>query len=361
MKDLIIHAPINDTSIGNVSIALLRELYNTNIDISLFPVSDVIQLDVYDDLDNEFVNWLHSSFEHRFKKLSKNTPSLQVWHINGSEKKISNKNFLYTFHETNKPTISELNICKLHEKVIFSSTFSRDLFSKCGLSNSLYVPIGLDECFKTTERKFSNDITHFGLMGKFEKRKNTAQILRCWANKFGNNPNFQLSCAIVNRFMDGGKLNEEIGNALNKKIYHNINFLPFLPQNSDVNTLINSIDIDLTGLSGGEGWNIPSFTATCLGKWSCVSNCTSHKDWATESNSILVEPNGFFDVEDGIFFKDGAEFNQGEFNSLSDETIYNAFDRALERKNQKNTEGMELTNTFNYKKSVESILDIINI
>ena len=42
---------------------------------------------------------------------------------------------------------------------------------------------------------------------------------------------------------------------------------------SKVNILINNIDIDLSGLSNGEGWNLPAFNATALGKWSIVSNC----------------------------------------------------------------------------------------
>lgn len=359
MKDLIVQVPINDTSIGNVSIAFLRELYELDINISLFPVSDLVNIDVYDDLDQGFINWMNNSFENRFKSLKRDTPSLQVWHINGSEKRISNNNFLYTFHETDKPTLSERNICNIHKKVIFSSKFSKDLFSSIGVKNCESVPLGLDKCFNIKEKKFGNHVKHFGLMGKFEKRKNTSLILEAWAEKFGNNPDFQLSCAVINRFIDSGKLNQLIGTALKGKTYSNINFLPFLPKNSDVNTLINSIDIDLTGLSGGEGWNIPAFTSTCLGKWSCVTNCTSHKDWANESNCILIEPEGTFNSDDGIFFKEGAEFNQGNFNSISKESINNAFDTAIEKSRKTNDLGMKLIDKFNYKKSIESILDII--
>ena len=59
MKDLIVQVPINDTSIGNVSIAFLRELYELDINISLFPVSDLVNIDVYDDLDQGFINWMN--------------------------------------------------------------------------------------------------------------------------------------------------------------------------------------------------------------------------------------------------------------------------------------------------------------
>ena len=84
-------------------------------------------------------------------------------------------------------------------------------------------------------------------------------------------------------------MNQAVSQALEGKRYGNINFLPYLKTNSEVNDFLNAIDIDLSGLSGGEGWNLPSFNATALGKWSIVLNATSHTDWATQSNSILVE------------------------------------------------------------------------
>ena len=77
-------------------------------------------------------------------------------------------------------------------------------------------------------------------------------------------------------------MNQIIAQALEGKTYGNINFLPRLGTNSEVNEMLNSIDIDLSGLSGAEGWNLPAFNSTCLGKWSMVLNCTSHKDWAND-------------------------------------------------------------------------------
>jgi hypothetical protein len=35
---------------------------------------------------------------------------------------------------------------------------------------------------------------------KFEKRKHTARILKLWADKYGNNNKYQLTCSITNPF-----------------------------------------------------------------------------------------------------------------------------------------------------------------
>ena len=148
-------------------------------------------------------------------------------------------------------------------------------------------------------------------MGKFEKRKHTAKILKLWAKKYGNNYNYQLSCCITNPFLKKEQLEGMITQALEGKSYGNINFIPFLPQNAQVNDYLNSIDIDIGGVSGAEGWNLPSFNATCLGKWSIVLNETSHKDWANKDNCILVNSLGKEPCYDGKFFVQGGEFNQG--------------------------------------------------
>ena len=122
-----------------------------------------------------------------------------------------------------------------------------------------------------------------------------------------------------------------INDALGGKKYKNINLLPRLKTNSEVNEYLNSIDIDLSGLSGAEGWNLPAFNSTCLGKWSIVLNATSHKDWATKENSILVEPCGEEPCYDGLFFKEGSEFNQGIIYSFSDEDFDKATDEAVKK------------------------------
>jgi hypothetical protein len=150
-----------------------------------------------------------------------------------------------------------------------------------------------------------------------------------------------------------------ITETLEGKNYNNINFLPPLAKNNEVNELLNSIDIDLTGLSGGEGWNLPSFNSTCLGKWSVVLNCTSHKDWATEKNSILIEPSGEMPVADGIFFSQNNEVNQGTFYTWTEEEAISAMETAEQKAGQINSEGQKLAEKMTYAKTTESILSFI--
>lgn len=357
---MIFNAPINNLSFGNVSYNILREYYRNNKDIAIFPISDKVDVSVFDKIDKGMVNWLQNSLNKRYEGFDKRKCSLKIWHINGSESRLARSQALYTFHELDQLTPTEINLLKAQDAIFVSNRYTRDIFESYGLSNVVYAPLGFDEDFKKTGKDYkTEEFVHFGLMGKFEKRKHTAEILRIWAEKFGNNHNYRLTCCINNSFMKKQHLEALISQALGGKRYFNISFLPYLNTNSLMNDFINSIDIDLTGLSGAEGWNLPAFNATCLGKWSVVLNATAHKDWANEENSILVEPNGKIPAYDNLFFKQGLPFNQGNIYSFDEASVKNALDIAVSKAKSVNTNGELLKEEFKYENTYNIIENII--
>lgn len=352
--NLIVEAPLNALSFGNVSYNFLRELYKANVDIALFPIGEP-------DLSSfqpkqEFVNWLQKSISVRFDALSKNLPVLKLWHLNGSDTLRGRNQTLVTFYECNNPTNVEKNIASLQSKVLFSSKYASSQFE-----DSDTFKLGFDEDFKVTGKTYLKDRIHFGICGKFEKRKHTEKIIKTWLKKYGNNNKYLLSCCITNPFFKPEDMQKVIANLLEGKYYSNINFIPWLKTNAEMNEFLNAIDIDLTGMSGGEGWNLPAFNATCLGKWSLVLNTTAHKDWANSDNSILVEPEGEQGAEDGVFFSKENDFNQGTFASFSEETLISAMETAETKVGQFNTSGSLLSQIFTYKTSVEKILSRISL
>jgi len=351
---LLVEAPLNSLSLGNVTINILKELKNKNIEVGLFPVGNV-DVQAYD-LSKDFTDFLQQSIDNRYKFLKKEIPSFRLWHLNGSEDRKTSQQHLFTFYECNQPTNTELALAQLQDTVFFSSRYSQEQFTTKGCDNCYYVPLGFDKTFYNTQKKYLNGVIHFGLMGKFEKRKHTGRIIQAWAKKYGNNNKYQLTCCVTNPFFKPEDMQAVIHGVLEGKRYTNINFLPYLQKNSEVNELLNSIDIDLTGLSGGEGWNLPAFNATCLGKWSIVLNATSHKDWATAENSILVEPEGEFECYDQVFFQKGSEFNQGTFYNWSEASIISAMELAETKVGQINTLGQELGDKMTYSNTVDAIL-----
>ena len=63
-------------------------------------------------------------------------------------------------------------------------------------------------------------------------------------------------------------------------------------------------------MSGAEGWGLPEFQSTAIGKHSVILNATGYKQWANEENSTLVEPSGKQPIYDNTFFKEGSQFNR---------------------------------------------------
>ena len=359
MKKLNFEAPINSLSFGNVSVNFLRLLKQEEIDISLHPIGDQGDFSAFNTIDNNFKQWTSSIAAQRLAKLDKNTPTLKLWHLNGSEKTLGENQYLYTFYELDSPTTEEVNIVKMQKHVFFSSTEAANVFKEKGCTNVSAVPLGFDPDFKEIPKEFDKEVIHFGLIGKFERRKNTQALIQLWLKKYGNNPKYQLTCLTNNPFFNEEQANQATHTALGGMRWSNVNFLPHLKTNSEVNELMNSIDIDLSGLSNGEGWNLPAFNPTALGKWSIVSNCTSHKDWATNENSILVEAAGKQPCYDNFFFREGEQFNQGQYYRLDAQSIIEGFERAEKKVGQINTQGLKLQDKFTYSKSVDAILNKI--
>jgi hypothetical protein len=347
--NLIVEAPLNSLSFGNVSYNLLRELYKSKLDVGLFLIGEP-DLSAFAP-SQDFISWLQTSIKNRYEALSLNLPTLKLWHLNGSDHLRTRNQTLVTFYECNKPTPVELSVSKLQSKVLFSSKFASDQFE-----NSDHFQLGFDEDFHVTNKKYLQDRIHFGISGKFEKRKHTEKIIKTWLKKYGNNNKYLLSCCITNPFFKPEDMQRIIANLLEGKHYSNINFIPWLKTNAEINEFMNAIDIDLTGLSGGEGWNLPAFNATCLGKWSVVLNGTSHKDWANEDNSILIQPNGTQLCEDGVFFKDKGDYNQGTFLTFDEEELISVMEKSETLAGQFNMCGSIMSQKFTYARSLQQIL-----
>jgi hypothetical protein len=347
---IILEAPINSLSFGNVSFNILRAFYKAQEEVNWFPLGGNADLSVFDEKKNlEFYKWLSQSANKANSKIAPDQKTIKIWHLNGSQSRVGSKQLLYTFYELDQPTEQEINLAKFQTKIFFSSSHAAKVFQEFGV-DAEYAPLGFDPDFYVTGKKYlSDEVTHFGLMGKFEKRKHTKKIIQLWLQVFGNNPKYQLSVCCLNPFYSKEEMNALLVDCLEGKRYSNINFISFMEKNHSVNDFLNSIDIDLTGLSGAEGWNLPAFNATCLGKWSIVLNATAHKDWASSENSILIEPNGKEPAYDNKFFLEGAHFNQGYISTWDRDEVAQAMRSACDKKGQKNTNGEALKEIFSYE------------
>ena len=357
-----LHLPINSTSFGQTSTLILRTLFDeikigkrSDDDFSIFPLGPV---DIKtQNPPEDFTSWLSVKFESSIKKHNRQTPTLKLWHLNGGMESLSEKQTLLSFYELDQPTEAEANVVRSNN-TLFSSSYSVENFKNVGAKSS-FVPLAFDDYnFKNTGKTYFTDgRTTFNLCGKFEKRKNHEKIIQSWVKRFGNDRNCFLQCAVYNPFLNQDGNNNSINNALRGNKPFNVNFFPFLEKNSMYNDFLNSADIVL-GMSGGEGWGLPEFTSSCLGKHSVMLNAHSYKDWTPYAGSEMVQPSSKMEAYDGVFFNKGAPFNQGSiFDFNEDQFIFGCEQAILKVKKSKvNENAAQLKALFSKEKFLDNII-----
>jgi len=364
-----LNIPFNSLSFGQTSIAICREIYKRGLSPCVFVIGGGIDLSAQKD-DQDFNLWLQGCVNKSTKLHNRKNPVFKLWHLNSSLESFSEQQLLLTFHETNKVTDDELNIINNQKVCFVSSNYTKYVFEDAGVKNVVYAPLGFDSWnFKKTNKDYlGKDITCWNLGGKRELRKNTDRIAQLWVKKFGNNRQHQLNIACYNPFFrhgDGRILNfEEQKNLFIHQVFGgnkiwNVNFIPYLRTNAEYCDFLNCGQIDLNGLSGLEGFNLPLFQSLCLGKHAVVLDAHVHKDYCNSENSVLIKATKMKDASDGMFFRPGERWNQGQWFDFEDDDAISAMEIVSRKAHTPNPEGEKLKEKFSYSLFVDTILQNI--
>ena len=347
--------PVNTLSFGFCSLNILRELYSRGKSANVFLVQEPPDLGAYN-FQEDFLFWLSNSCANSRAKYKVGDPSFRLWHINGSENSIGEQ-VLFTFHETDTLTKSEINILQNQKSVLVSSKYTKSVFEQHGVKNVVYCPLGFDSNhFKPLNFRKPPGLITFSLFGKWEHRKHTAKVIQSWVKKYGGNNSVVLNIHTYNPFASPEQNQQVLMAALNGNRPPNVNPIPFVKTLKELNEGINAADI-VIDMSGGEGFSLPSFTALCLGKHGVIHNCSAMKDWAAEGGAVLVESKGKTPVYDNVFFRPGQQFNQGNIFSFDEDAFLAGCDAAIAkfRENSVNEAGAKLPEKFSWKACVDTI------
>lgn len=352
-----LHLPINSTSFGQVSTAILREIYSRGIQPRLFLIGEPDFST--QNVDDNFKNWIGESVRKGLMDHDRQTPVFKLWHLSDAKAQVSDHQILLTFHELDQLTPAEINTIKNNFRVLVTSKYSKSVFEKYGIKNTDYMPLFFDSVnFQRKEKKYFNDgRIVFNVGGKFEKRKSHEKIIKTWISRYGNNPNFALQASIYNNFLSPEDNNKIIQYLTGGQKYFNVHFNPFFVQNSLYNDFLNSGDIIIGG-SGAEGFGLPEFTSTALGKHNVLLDAHAYQSWGNEKNSVLFKPNGKIPVFDGVFFHPNTPYNQGNIYSWDEKDFLEACEKSILRVkiNRVNEEGLKLQSEYTVQKTVDQIL-----
>jgi hypothetical protein len=322
---------------------------------NIFPIGNV-ELQAFE-IDKPFFDWLKFCLQKAKSSYSRKNPTIRLWHIFDSERRISDKQILWTAHETDQLTPTEKNIINNTDVVLFTSHYAADIAKANNLQNVGVCPNFFDGLhFKESPTvKRVDEAINFSLIGKFEKRKHTAKILQLWSRMFANNPKYRLNCLINNSFLSEDQFGAAVNEVFQGNIPWNINLLPRQEKNSSVNAIMNASDIDLSGLSGAEGFNLPAFNMLALNKICVVLNAHAHKDFIDNQNVVLVEPSGKEPVYDGMFFVQGNIANQGNMYSFDEFQVQEKVNEAVNLF----LSGKKVNSDLSTKFSVSNTVDIL--
>jgi hypothetical protein len=370
--DIAINVPVNPVSFGQVGFNLLKEAKLAGHNVAFFPISE-IDTSTFD-TDKEMVEWIAKARELAINHHNRNVRAIKLWHLvipdqqrfleeklrlNGSYDSISNNQTFLSFYELDQPSQVELNVARNFDTV-FSSKYTCEVFAERGVQTR-FVPLAFDKlAFKRlTKKYYKDDRIAFCLLGKFEHRKNHVKCIQAWIKRFGNDRNYYLQCAIYNPFFNPQVNMNAFRGATNGKHYWNVNFMQYVPTNAMYNDFLNSNHIVLA-MSGGEGWGLPEFHTVGLGKHAVVLNAHAYKGWANSDNAVLVNALNKVPAYDGIFFKEGLPFNQGNIFSFDDDEFIAGCEAAIKRyqENPVNSAGLKLQDDFTYEKTLQGLINV---
>lgn len=359
MIDTTLNVPINPTSLGQVSICLLREIFESGQDVLIESMTD-IQLE-HENQNQKFFEWIAGCQNSFSFKHSKSNKTLKLWHISQALNFLSDNQALFTFHETDSLTESEINILNQQDKVITSyNDFYKLVYDECDARVfKIFLPFDKYNFKSVKKRETGDNRIVFNLVGKYEPlRKRHDKVISAWIKEFGDNPKYELRCGIANPFYKDDEFKYAIQNVV-KRNYFNVQFLGWIVQNNLYNDFINQGDI-VIGM-GNEAWGLPEFHSVALGKHAVLLDCLGHKEWADSDNACLVKPSGMIPADNDKFFQKGHKFNQGNFYDFNENDFIKSCYDAIGKFNDNpiNDNGIKLQTEFNTKLFLETINTIL--
>jgi autotransporter strand-loop-strand O-heptosyltransferase len=266
----------------------------------------------------------------------------------------------YTMYETTKFPEDFLNQLKSFDQLWIPSQWQKNNlinqdFPECKLK---VVPLGVDGSkFFPIEDKF--DKFTFIIVGRWDARKSTMEMIRCFKDCFSNNENVQLLLLADNPFDIDGLGSTE--NRLRHFDLQNNNIKPIsFTTRQEYISLLQKSHVFLS-CSRAEGWNLPLIEAMACGTVSVYSDCSAQLEFAKklgvsikvlgqESASVYNERQFDKGIVGNYYIPDFKDFS----NSLID--IYNNYDYY---KNISIKESNIIRDNFSWKKAADIAKDNI--
>lgn len=353
MLELNYLSPLNPTSYGLTGSYFLLGLLQRGVKVSLFPIGNPIPT------NQNFQQAIQISIRNS-QKFNKNAPSLRLFHSHSFAERVGSPAIGFTIFELDKLKPVEVhNLSSLD--YIISPTKWQDEVVKSHIPNAktAVVPLGVDtNVFKPIQVDRTNKPFCFLSIGKWEKRKNQALLLKAFDRAFNPQDDVELHL-ICHTFLsqeiqrrNEQQLNEEMRlMTLNNKIrIYQPEFIPF----EQLARIYNYADCGVF-LSAAEGFGLPEIEMMATGKNIIITNCAGHSEFMHDKIGQIIEPNGREKAEDGLFFDGFGEWATFDFDQIV-EALRFAYNNWKDSNNPNN---IEQAKKFSWNQSTDKLVKFI--
>ncbi|TSA55927.1 MAG: glycosyltransferase [Planctomycetaceae bacterium] len=224
---------------------------------------------------------------------------------NSMHKFCGRKRIGYTVWESTLVPKDWINQLRQLDQVWVPSSWGREVFVGNGIPEDCIqvVPEGVDtSIFNPDITKFDeldNGKFKFLVVGKYEERKCTKEIILSFAEEFNREEPVELVLLCHNYFIKDFDIVKEI-EKLNVA-QANIRIIKYVPSLNDVARLYKSCDVFLMP-SRAEGWGLPIMEAMACGLPVITTNYSGQTEFVNEKNAYITEIKGLVDIKDPVFF-----------------------------------------------------------
>ena len=346
-----LQCPINSLGYGVAGYNILKELYNRDSSVSLYPIG------APETQDNVVI-----SAAANVSSLKLHRPHVKIWHQHDLFQRIgSGRHFGFPIFElTEFDEKEKLSLHHCDEIMVCSKWAAQIVENQTGIKSSV-VPLGVDTETFSASKINNSDKTIFFNCGKWEKRKGHDILVECFNKAFSKDDNVELWMMCSNPFIGDNnktwqKFYKESG--LGEKI----RLIPRQQNHSDVARLMNMADCGVFP-ARAEGWNLELLEMMACGKRVIATNYSAHTEFCTPLNSFLVNTPRLETAFDGVFFdgKKGlwAELGQDQKDAIIE---YMREIHSLKQSGQLgvNTHGIDTANRFSWSNTVDKLLEAVN-
>ena len=194
---------------------------------------------------------------------------------------------LYNVWESTKQPTSFFETAMTYDQFWVPSEWQKTVAIEQGYPKHkiFVVPEGVDSRFKPSQNiKKSKDEFIFILIGKWEYRKSTKEIVQCFLNTFSDS-NIKLRLLVSNPFSSTTTISnlKNMGIDPNDPRLEIINYV----DDDEYLHLLQTSDV-FVSCARSEGWNLPAIEAMATGLPSICSNCSGQMEFA-KYGAILVD------------------------------------------------------------------------